>query len=67
MIYREDEWKHADDKPRGVILGAPRTRAEQQAWLDEQYLSGKLSLRDWRFQFDILSLENADGSFPPIS
>lgn len=64
-ILEGDEWKHAADKQSRSINMECRTRAEQQAWIDEQYLNGKFSLRDWRFQFDIISLENTDGSFPP--
>jgi len=71
-IFEGDEWKHQppDSTAAAPALASahltPRTRAEQQAWLDEQYLRGKITLRAWRFQFDLLSLENADGSFPPI-
>lgn len=71
-ILDGDEWKYAKEpKPERapVAVGVmhflqQRTRAEQQAWLDEQYLRRKISLKDWRFHFDTLSAMNADGSFP---
>jgi hypothetical protein len=59
-------WKHAKPEQAAGVSLQQRTRAEQQAWLDEQYARRKITLREWRFQFDVLSMENADGSFPPI-
>jgi hypothetical protein len=72
-ILDGDEWKHAQPEPEPaagavtVMHLQQRTRAEQQAWLDEQYLRRKITLRDWRFHFDTLSAMRADGSFPPPS
>ncbi|EDY18417.1 hypothetical protein CfE428DRAFT_4201 [Chthoniobacter flavus Ellin428] len=69
-ILEGDEWKH---QPPDSTAAAPapghfilHSRAEQQAWLDDLYLRGQISLKVWRFQFDLLSLKNADGSLPPL-
>jgi len=67
-ILEGDEWKHQNPEPSRPAPGhlAQRTRDEQQAWLDDLYLRGQISLKVWRFQFDLLSLKNADGSLPPL-
>jgi len=62
-----DEWKHAQPEQAVAVHLQQRTRVEQQAWLDQQYLRRKIGLKDWRLQFDIISLMNADGSFPEIT
>jgi hypothetical protein len=62
MPLEGDEWKECDPSGETISL-RPRTRAEQQAWIDDQYGRGKITRSQWRYQFDLLSLQKADGSF----
>jgi hypothetical protein len=63
-VFDGESWKHADDKPRPAAVNLQiRTRADQQAWLDQQYLRRQIGLKEWRFHTDIVSLQNSDGSF----
>ena len=50
-----EEWKHTQPEQAATVHLQQRTRAEQQEWLDQQYLRRKIALKDWRLQFDIIS------------
>lgn len=62
-----DQWKHTPEPApdAGVIL-RQRTRAEQQAWIDEAFAKKRVNLAQWRFQTDFLSRQDALGNPLPL-
>ena len=40
-----------------------RTRAEAQAYIDSEFLKGHIGIRQWRVNFDLLSLMDTKGDF----
>lgn len=54
-IFEGDSWKHAKEPAPVVISLKRRTRAEAQAYIDDQYRDGRITLDEWRIQTDFLS------------
>lgn len=50
--YHDDEWKHCEEEPPAVPV---RTRAQEQAFIDQAYGCGRISREEWSKRFDELS------------